>query len=147
MQKRLMVFSDGGARGNPGPAAIAFIVLSENGQVLMVNSRYVGLRTNNQAEYEALIAALESAATIGAEEVVCHLDSELVTKHLTGEYAVKNSELKKLWKKAQELAGGFKKVSYVNVPRTNSQIQKADELVNERLDEEFKKRSAPKNIK
>lgn len=132
--KRLMVFSDGGARGNPGPAAIAFLILSENGQILMTKSRYIGLRTNNQAEYEALIAALESALALNAEEVTCHLDSELVTKQLTGEYAVKNRELRKMWNKVQELKKHFKKVSFINVSRTNNQIQKVDKLVNETLD-------------
>jgi ribonuclease HI len=130
-----MVFSDGGARGNPGPAAAAFIVLSENGQVLAANSRYLGLRTNNQAEYEALIAALESAVALHAEEVICHLDSELVVKQLNGEYTVKNSELRKLWRKIQELNRGFKNVRFISVPRTNIQIQKADALVNKALDE------------
>ena len=130
-----MVFSDGGARGNPGPAAAAFLVLSENGQVLAANSRYLGLRTNNQAEYEALIAALQFAATVNAEEVICHLDSELVAKQLTGEYTVRNSELRKLWRKTQELNRGFKNVRFISVPRTNSQIQKADALVNKALDE------------
>jgi ribonuclease HI len=130
-----MVFSDGGARGNPGPAAIAFIILSENGQVLMTKSRYIGSRTNNQAEYEALIAALESAVALNAEEVTSHLDSELVAKQLTGVYAVKNRELRKMWNKVQELKRRFKKVSFINVPRTNNQIQKVDKLVNETLDE------------
>jgi ribonuclease HI len=130
-----MIFSDGGARGNPGPAAIGFVVLSDKGQVLMAKSRCVGLRTNNQAEYEALIAALESAAALHAEEVICHLDSELVVKQLTEEYTVKNSELKKLWSKVHELSSRFKKVSFISVPRTNIQIQKADALVNEALDE------------
>jgi ribonuclease HI len=129
-----MIFSDGGARGNPGPAAIAFVILSENSQILMTKSRYIGLRTNNQAEYEALIAALESAVAFNAEEATCHLDSELVAKQLTGEYAVKNRELRKMWNKAQELRRHFKKVSFINVPRTNNQIQKVDELVNETLD-------------
>jgi ribonuclease HI len=133
--KRLMVFSDGGARGNPGPAAAAFLVLSEKGQVLAANSRYLGLRTNNQAEYEALIAALQFAATVNAEEVICYLDSELVAKQLTGEYTVRNSELRKLWRKTQELNRGFKNVRFISVPRTNSQIQKADALVNKALDE------------
>jgi len=132
-----MTFSDGGARGNPGPAAIAFVVLSDKGQVLMSNSRFIGSRTNNQAEYEALIAALEAAFSLHADEIVCHLDSELVVKHLTGEYAVKNSALKKLWNKVQELNRHFKKVSFISVPRTNRQIQKADALVNEALDREL----------
>jgi len=143
IHKRLMVFSDGGARGNPGPAAAAFIVLSENGQVLAANSRYLGLRTNNQAEYEALIAALQFAATVNAEEVICHLDSELVAKQLTGEYSVKNSELRKLWRKVQELSRCFKKVSFISVRRTNIQIQKADALVNEALDK-FRQHSGGK---
>jgi ribonuclease HI len=139
-----MVFSDGGARGNPGPAALAFLVLSENHQVLMTHARYIGSHTNNQAEYEALIAALEFARTVNAEEVICHLDSELVTKQLTGEYRVRNSELRKLWSKAQELKSRFKKVSFVNVPRTNLQIQRVDALVNEVLNEKFGKRKGGK---
>lgn len=138
MYKRLMVFSDGGARGNPGPAAIACLITAENGQVLMAKSRFIGLRTNNQAEYEALIMALESAVVLDAEEVVCYMDSELVTKQLRGEYAVKNLELQRLWSKLQELKRQFKKITFINVPRTNSQIQKADKLVNETLDKELK---------
>jgi ribonuclease HI len=134
IHKRLMIFSDGGARGNPGPAAMAFIIQSENGQTLETKSGYIGSRTNNQAEYEALIAALESAVAFNAEEAACHVDSELVAKQLTGEYAVKNRELRKMWNKAQELKRHFKKVSFINVPRTNNQIQKVDKLVNETLD-------------
>jgi ribonuclease HI len=136
--KRLIVFSDGGARGNPGPAAIAFIILSENGQVLMTKSLFIGSRTNNQAEYEAVIAALESAKALNAEEVTSHLDSELVAKQLTGEYTVKNAELRQMWSKVQELKTHFKKVSFINVPRTNNQIQKVDKLVNITLDKESK---------
>jgi ribonuclease HI len=132
-----MIFSDGGARGNPGPAAIAFLILSETSQLLMAKSRYLGLHTNNQAEYAALIAALESAATLHAEEVICHLDSELVVKQLNREYTVKNLELRKLWKKVQELSSYFKKVSFISVPRTNVHTQKADALVNKELDKEF----------
>jgi len=82
-----------------------------------------------------------------AEEVVCHLDSQLVAKQLTGEYSVKNSELRKLWRKVQELRKRFKKVSFISVPRTNIQIQKADALVNKALDEEFSQNSSGKNLK
>ena len=131
-----MVFSDGGARGNPGQSAIACLILSENGQILIAKSRYIGLRTNNQAEYEALIMALECAVALGAEEITCHLDSELVTKQLTGEYAVKNSELQKLWSKVYKLRKWFQKTSFVSVPRSNSNIKKVDRLVNETLDKE-----------
>jgi ribonuclease HI len=107
----------------------------------MANSRFLGSRTNNQAEYEALITALESAASLNAEEVICHLDSQLVVKQVTGEYRVKNSELRKLWIRVQELSKNFKKASFISVPRTNSQIQKADALVNETLDKQFSYRS------
>jgi ribonuclease HI len=135
VQLQIYLYSDGGARGNPGPAAAAYLILSENGEIIKTDSHYLGRRTNNQAEYEALIAGLGEAAKIGAQEIVCHLDSELVCKHLTGEYRVKNPDLLKLWKKAQELKRCFKQVKFVNVPRTNTQIQEVDKLVNLRLDE------------
>ncbi|MCX8151255.1 MAG: ribonuclease HI family protein [Candidatus Bathyarchaeota archaeon] len=140
MYKRLIVYSDGGARGNPGPAAAAFLVLTENGQILKSESRFLGNRTNNQAEYEALVAALETAVNLGSDELYCYLDSELVAKHLSGEYHVKNVELHKLWNKIQSLRSHFKEVRFVNVPRTNSYIQKADALVNETLDRANKKK-------
>jgi ribonuclease HI len=131
-----MIFSDGGARGNPGPAAVAFVILSSEGKVLTKNSRFIGVHTNNQAEYEALIAALEAAVELHAEEVTCHLDSELVTKQVNGEYRVKNSELRKLWNKVRDLNRRFKKVSFLSVRRSNVYIQEADALVNEALDQE-----------
>jgi ribonuclease HI len=136
MYQRLLIFSDGGARGNPGPAAIAFLALNDKCESVKADSRFIGIRTNNQAEYEALIIALQFASSVKAEEVVCHLDSELVAKQLNREYAVKNFELHKLWRKVQELRGCFKKISFVNVPRSNPQIQRADALVNKTLDEE-----------
>ena len=104
----------------------------------MTKSLFLGSRTNNQAEYEAVIAALESAKALNAEEVISYLDSELVAKQLTGEYTVKNRELRKLWNKVQELKKQFKKISFVNVPRTNNQIQMVDKLVNVTLDAESK---------
>jgi ribonuclease HI len=100
----------------------------------MTKSRYLGLRTNNQAEYEALTAALESALALNADEVTCHLDSELVAKQLTGEYTVRNPKLREMWNKVQELKAHFKKASFKSVPRTDNQIQKVDKFVNETLD-------------
>ena len=132
---KLNLYSDGGARGNPGPAAGAYVVLAEKGEVMKTGSFFLGKRTNNQAEYEALIAALQTAEEMRAEEIVCHLDSELVCKHLTGKYRIRNPELLKLWIKTQEIKKHFRKVSFVNVPRTNRFIQKADKLVNLKLDE------------
>ena len=135
MPQKIMIFSDGGARGNPGPAAIAFLIISENDRVLVTSYKYIGLHTNNQAEYKALIAALQSAMGFNAEEVICHLDSELVVKQIVGEYNVRNKELRKLWSKVKEIATDFKKISFASVPRENIQIQKADALVNKALDE------------
>jgi ribonuclease HI len=135
MPKKIMIFSDGGARGNPGPAAIASLIISEEGRVLVTNSKYIGSHTNNQAEYKALIAALQSAMDLHAEEVICHLDSELVVKQIVGEYSVKNKELMKLWGRVKEITTNFKRVSFISVPRENIQIQKADALVNKALDE------------
>ncbi|MGA2386882.1 MAG: ribonuclease HI family protein [Candidatus Bathyarchaeia archaeon] len=139
MLERLLLYSDGGARGNPGPAAIAYLAMTEAGQVIKADSRFIGEATNNQAEYNALIAALEFAKAFKAEEVTCHLDSELVGKQLKGEYSIKNPELRKLWRKAVELKGCFKKICFVNVPRSNPYIERADALVNKTLDEEAKK--------
>ena len=95
MLERLLLYSDGGARGNPGPAAIAFLAVTEAGQIIKADSRFIGKATNNQAEYNALIAALEFAKAFKAQEVTCHLDSELVGKQLKGEYSVKNSGTEK----------------------------------------------------
>ena len=139
MLERLTLYSDGGARGNPGPAAIAYLAVTEAGQIIKADSRFIGIHTNNQAEYKALIAALQFAVANKVEEAVCHLDSELVAKQLNGEYSVKNFELQKLWRSAKELKGCFKKISFVNVPRSNPYIQRADALVNKILDEESKK--------
>jgi len=134
----LIIFSDGGARGHPGPAATAFLIITEKGQILTTSSNYIGTHTNNQAEYYALISALETAATLKPDEIICHTDSELVAKQLKGEFAVKNLTLKQLWQRVKELKKQFKEVSFVNVPRTHSQIQEADRLVNLTLDKENK---------
>lgn len=132
--------SDGGARGNPGPGAIGVIV-RENGKVLTKNSDYLGTRvTNNQAEYEALIKALEMALKFG-KKVTCILDSELVVKQMLGEYKVKNHVLLKLFLKAQKIQDKFDKVKYLHASRWDKFQQMADELVNEELDKRgFRKR-------
>jgi len=134
MKLKLKVYSDGASRGNPGPSAIAFMILTEDGKILKRHSRYVGIRTNNQAEYEALISALEFASKLTSQEVVCYLDSELVVKHLNGEYQVKNPNLKNLWLKVKELEQKFQKTSFMYVPRTDRYIEKVDLLANQTLD-------------
>lgn len=138
MSQRLQIYSDGGARGNPGPSAIAFIALNERGETVKEDTRFLGTHTNNQAEYEALLMALKFAAEQATQEIVCHLDSELVVKQLNGQYTVKNYQLQQLWQRVQESKKNFKKISFVNIPRTNLQIQRADALVNKTLDEQEK---------
>lgn len=140
MGKRLLLYSDGGARGNPGPSAIAYLALTEQGETIKAYSNFIGTHTNNQSEYKALIAAIEFVATLEVEEVLCHLDSELVVKQLNCQYTVRNLELRNLWRKVNELKTCFKKVSFVNVPRSNPQITIADSLVNKALDQEARKR-------
>jgi lactoylglutathione lyase len=145
MSQQLKLFSDGGARGNPGPAAIAFVAQNALGQTIKTDTCYVGVRTNNQAEYEALLLALNYAAEQKAQEVTCHIDSELVAKQLNGQYSVKNAELQQLNQKVKALKASFKKIAFVNVPREHPQIQWADSLVNKTLDAQASKGAKPKN--
>jgi lactoylglutathione lyase len=145
MNHRFQFFSDGGARGNPGPAAVAFVALNEQGETVKTDSCFIGIHTNNQAEYEALLLALGYAVEIDAQEVTCNLDSELVVKQLNGEYAVKDNQLHVYWRKVREISACFKKISFYNVRRTHPQIQLADSLVNETLDAQAKERMEPKN--
>ncbi|MCK4313403.1 ribonuclease HI family protein [Candidatus Bathyarchaeota archaeon] len=133
MELRLKIYSDGASRSNPGPSAIAFMILAETGEILKRYSEYVGIRTNNQAEYEALIYALKFASKLTNQEVVCYLDSELVVKHLNGEYRVRNHNLKELWLKVEELKQKFHKTSFIHVPRTERHIEEVDSLANQTL--------------
>jgi len=134
MHKHIKIFSDGGSRGNPGPAAIAFVLQLDDGHIQNACSNFIGFHTNNQAEYKALIAAMQFVAE-KSEEITCYLDSELVVKQVNGEYSVRNVKLKSLWDKVQDLKKCFKKTNFISVPRTNIYIQKADVLLNEKLDE------------
>ena len=134
MKLRLRVYSDGASRGNPGISAIAFMIVTEDGRLLKRYSRYVGIRTNNQVEYEALISALESASKLTDQEVTCCMDSELVVKQLNGEYRVRNPKLKTLWLKVQELKQSFQRITFKSVPRTDIHIKQVDQLANQTLD-------------
>ena len=126
--------SDGGARRNPGPGAIG-IIIRKDGEILTKHSEFLGMRvTNNTAEYEALIKALELVSKITKEEITCILDSELVVKQLLGEYKVKQPHLKKLFLRVQRLQDNFKKIRYLHSSRWGKFQQMADELVNYELD-------------
>jgi ribonuclease HI len=130
----LKTYSDGASRGNPGPSAIAFIILNQNNKVLEKASLSFGVCTNNEAEYHALISAIERASMLGSREVTCYLDSELVVKQLNGEYRIRKPELRALWQKVIALKTRFNKTSFMWVPRTNRYIQEVDSLVNQLLD-------------
>ena len=131
---KFIIHSDGGARGNPGPAAIGVVLSSPEGETVETISEYIGETTNNQAEYRAVIAGLEKAKALGAAEVECVLDSELVVKQLNGEYKVKHPDLKPVFEQARRLALGFSKVQFRHVRREENKA--ADKLVNEALDKE-----------
>ena len=114
---RLEIYTDGACSGNPGPAAIGAVIRDEQRKVLVEISQYIGQGTNNQAEYQAVIAALKAAADLNADEVVLYLDSELVVRQLTGRYKVKNNLLRFLYAEATELSKRFKGISINHVGR------------------------------
>jgi ribonuclease HI len=124
--------TDGGARGNPGPAAYGYVLETDDGTVLDARGETIGNATNNVAEYRALIAGLESAAERGVTELDVVSDSELVVKQMRGDYRVKNEVLRALWEEATELEGRFARVRYTAVRREHNEL--ADSLVNEALD-------------
>jgi ribonuclease HI len=130
MKARL--FTDGGARGNPGPAAYGFVLEAEDGTVLASDGQPIGIATNNVAEYRALNAGLERAAELGIDEVEVVSDSELLVKQMLGEYRVKNEALKLLNDQAHRLASRLRSVDYTAVRREHNEL--ADRLVNEALD-------------
>lgn len=129
--EKVTVYTDGASRGNPGPAAAAFVVMVE-GQVIAESGTTIGNATNNVAEYSALIRALEFVRDLGAKAVHVHSDSELMVKQLRGEYRVKHPDLIPFYEDATELAGGFASVEYTHVRRGEN--AEADRLCNEALD-------------
>jgi len=129
---KLKTFSDGGSRGNPGPAGIGVVLIDESGKAIYKRGKYIGKTTNNQAEYQALILALEKAHELGATEVASYLDSELVVKQMKGEYKVKDAGLATLYLKVWSLKQKFKSISFHHVFREKN--AEADELVNIALD-------------
>ncbi len=128
----VVVHVDGGARGNPGPAAAGAVVSAHDGTVLREEHRYLGEATNNVAEYRGLLLGLELAAELGARGVEVVNDSELVARQIGGEYKVKHAGLRPLYLEAMQALRTFDRWSVRSVPR--AQNARADELVNEALD-------------
>jgi ribonuclease HI len=134
MMKTFRIYCDGGARGNPGPAASgAVLVDPETEELIGSAAEYLSTATNNQAEYHAVVLGLRKAKELGAGEVEVVMDSELAVRQLNGEYRVKNEELAKKYLEVHNLAQNFKRISFRHVTRDKN--TRADELVNKVLDE------------
>jgi ribonuclease H / adenosylcobalamin/alpha-ribazole phosphatase len=126
------LWTDGGARGNPGPAAYGYVLEAEDGTVIASHGEAIGTATNNVAEYRALIAGLDRAAELGVDELEVVSDSELLVKQMRREYKVKNETLRGLFEQASALADRLGSVRYTAVRREHNEL--ADRLVNEALD-------------
>ncbi len=128
---RAVLRTDGGARGNPGPAGAGFVI-EVGGEVVCSGGRYLGLQTNNVAEYEAMIWGLENVSALGYREVSVYADSELLVKQINGQYRVKNEGLKPLFVRAMSLLRGFSSFEVGHVRREANKL--ADEMANQAMD-------------
>lgn len=126
--KKVFLYVDGGSRGNPGPAGIGVVLLNKKKEKIKEFNKYIGITTNNIAEYSALIYGLQEALIQKADEVEIYLDSELVAQQLKGEYRVKNPNIKPLFEQALHLISGFRKADIRQIPREKN--KDADKLVN-----------------
>lgn len=128
------LFTDGGARGNPGPAAIGGVLYNDNQEIANF-SEYIGETTNNQAEYKAIIRGVELAIENNVLELACFLDSELIVEQLNKRYKVKDKELAKLFVKVWNMTTKFKKITFTHVRREKN--KEADKLVNQALNKQL----------
>lgn len=127
------LFTDGGSRGNPGPSAGAFLICKMDDNVVEKSGFYIGITTNNQAEYQALMKGLQRTQALGIRKLNVFMDSELIVKQLNGLYKIKNKGLEPLYLQVKDLAAGFEEISFIHVPRALN--KEADEEVNHILDE------------
>lgn len=136
MLKKVIIYTDGGSRGNPGLSAAGIVFTDEFGKILKEYSHYLGEMTNNQAEYEAIIFALQKAKQLKFKNLELHTDSELIGRQLLGEWKIKDEDLQPLFIKAWNLRLDYEKVDIKIIPR--EQNKKADKLVNRELDSKNK---------
>jgi ribonuclease HI len=129
--KKAVIFADGASRGNPGQAAIGITIRDERGRLITSISRRIGRATNNQAEYRAIIVALEETAGLDTDRVDIKTDSELVVKQINGEYRVKKATLKPLYRQVKQLLGALESFTITHIPRR--QNIEADKLANKAL--------------
>ncbi len=137
------IYVDGASRGNPGPAGVGILINSQSHTEAQV-SCYIGEATNNQAEYKALIIALEEAAKLGAKHVDVRMDSELVVKQLNGSYKVRDTKLKPLFRQVKQLLTRFDSFAIMHIPRQQNRI--ADSLANQAIDEEIRRRYVERRV-
>lgn len=128
----IKMFSDGGSRGNPGPSASGYVLMTTEDKIIKSAGVYLGITTNNQAEYKSLKFGMEDAKTLGAREIDIFMDSQLVINQMNGVYKIKHPELIPIYKQIKELEAGFDKVTYTHVPREFNKL--ADAEVNKCLD-------------
>lgn len=142
---KVYINTDGGARGNPGPAAIGIVFYDEQGKELHRYHKTIGRATNNEAEYQAIIKALEllmqskwfAQNNVAEKEVICRLDSQLVVEQINGRYKIKQEHIKLLIAQLRQMIGEMQlNISFVYIPRTENKL--ADKLVNKALDHELK---------
>lgn len=131
---KLILYTDGGSRGNPGPSGAGAVVYDKNHKVIKKYAEFLGTGTNNQAEYKALILGLEKAKKLGGTELDCYLDSKLIVEQLNRKYKIKNPALGFLFIKVWNLLQNFKTVNFYHISREKNKI--ADTLVNKALDEQ-----------
>ena len=131
----LNIYTDGASRGNPGDAAWGYLIYDENEELVTEQSGYIGNSTNNQAEYYAVIRALQRAKDLTRKKVNLHSDSQLLVNQVTGSWKVKDRELGRLYRRVRSLVDNFNEVSFTHLSREDPNISKADEICNIRLDE------------
>jgi ribonuclease HI len=140
MSLKLIIYTDGGARGNPGPAGVGAVIADETGKIISLHKKYIGNATNNSAEYQALILALQEALRIinsksqipNETELEIRMDSELIVRQMQGKYKIKEPQLKVFAAEVLKLSSSFKRIGFQHVPR--EQNKQADKLVNEAID-------------
>jgi len=131
--EELFLYTDGGSRNNPGPAAIGFVIKTKDGQILKKGGRFLGRATNNEAEYQALIEGLKKAKELTPKRLTCFLDSSLVVNQLNGVFKIKEARLRRLIFEVKKLEPDFEFVRYQYIPREEN--KEADSIVNQILDE------------
>lgn len=129
----LKIYADGGSRGNPGPSASGYVILTEDGKLIKANGVYLGITTNNQAEYKSIKFALQDSLELGGKNIDVYMDSLLVINQLKGTFKIKNEALYPIYRDIKDLVTRFDRVEFTHVPRALNKL--ADEQVNICLDD------------